>query len=88
MNHLERLRVQMAINGREMNMVLDPVNHPEPDYEPAQNELAIDELDVGEESPINNLSQSYADFYRFGAINAPFENDYIGYRQRIFIHLP
>ena len=44
----------MAINGREMNMVLNPVNHPEPDYEPEQNELAIDELDVGEENPINS----------------------------------
>ena len=44
----------MAINGREMNMVLNPVNHPEPEHEPEQNELAIDELDVGEENPINN----------------------------------
>ena len=84
MNHLERLRVQMAINGREMNMVLDPVNHPEPDYEPEQNELAIDELDVGEEKPINNpahknsYSPTQANFHRFGATNVQFQNDYIG----------
>ena len=33
-NPLARLQMQMARNAQELNMILDPVNHPEPEFYP------------------------------------------------------
>ena len=79
----------MAMNGRAMNMLVDPVNHPEPEDEPE-----YVEPEVGEENPMHATpivtvhGQRHTNFHRHGATNVVFENDYIGHRERVFIDLP